>query len=563
MVIYIIKSGLCLLVLFSFYKLFLENEQFHGIKRFYLLTSLIISFVLPLITITYGVEVVEPIAGKTNQYLNKSSISEVNSTNWQNYLNYTLLSIYLLGVAFFAFRFCKNLRSLLTEAKRNEQLKNLNYIFVLLSKTLSPYSFLNYIFLNKSDFKNDRISKAVIEHEKAHVDQKHSLDLLFIEFFQIFFWFNPIFIWLKRSIKLNHEYLADKKVLSKNFNALEYSNILFNYSSGYHHNSLSSPINHSLIKKRIIMTTKNFSLRRLLLRSFILIPILGACIYLFNEQIVAKTVYLNSQNTSSAYTEIQTQDPKTISIKVENQKIWLNKKEVSLKQFSEAVDELTASWSEDDLKDLRILMNTKNSEPAFMDKLDKEFSKTRLSKVTGNSILPPPPPLPPAAGQVPPPPPAPPHPVHDKTLKEDMHKAEIDIESMRADREAIRSKQAEIRSLERKYRNDKKLPQFEREKVMREMERKQDEIERKHIEMERELIKIERKLQNMPAPPPPPQAPDPIESINKLEKEGGSFYHNGKTISANEARKIIRDQEYSRIEIRQGSSGKDNLEIMD
>ena len=64
MLAYIIKSGLCLLVLFSFYKLFLESENFHKIKRIYLILTLVVSLILPLITFSYTVEIpVEQVDG--------------------------------------------------------------------------------------------------------------------------------------------------------------------------------------------------------------------------------------------------------------------------------------------------------------------------------------------------------------------------------------------------------------------------------------------------------------------------------------------------------------------
>ena len=181
MVEYAIKSGLCLIVLFSFYKLFMEGERFHKIKRVYLIVALLISLVLPLLTITYEVEA--PIRSTENFVVastdlpsNKSSENSFSSF-WSTYI---IVGIYLIGFLIFAYRFYRNLSALLAEARRNDKFQELNYIYVLLGRKLEPHSFLNYIFLNKTEFKKDRISEAVLEHEKAHVDQRHSLDLLLI-----------------------------------------------------------------------------------------------------------------------------------------------------------------------------------------------------------------------------------------------------------------------------------------------------------------------------------------------------------------------------------------------
>ena len=610
-----------------------------------------------------------------------------------------LLVIYSIGFAIFGFRFYKNFTALISEANKNEKLQDLPYIYVLLGRKLNPHSFFQYIFLNKEEFKNHKISGAVMEHEKAHVDQKHSLDLLFIELLHVIFWFNPVFIHLKKSVKLNHEFLADSSVIKKNYNPLDYSNLLFQYGSGHHHNSLSSPLSHSLIKKRIIMITKSFSLRRLLLRSIIFLPVFGGCVYLFNEDIIAKPNYIKSANNNPVTLVDKLQERKTINIKVVEENIWLNQKEVSLNNFKDAMDKLTSSWSQEEMKkpwfkidfqnsttefieklnkeyrktklskiseteffapspvapgatppppppppvmkrdgnvpppaklnsdkysdrenlfsiqitgktlkvdgkeikpknfsktldelsegktdeelgDYNFRMHISDPAPGFMEEVNEEFKKSRMSKVSGHDILPPPPPSPPSVKQIPPPPPPVEAPVHSESAENERahrERAREWREMKDAEREMIAAERERISEIENQLKEDEKLTKAERKAMlqevnkkeaevhrkMKEVERKHAEIEREHKVMEREQKRMQEIQDNIPAPPPPLPAPDPLESINELEEEGGSFYHNGKEISANEARKIVRGQEYSRIEIRQGSSGGDELEIMD
>ena len=68
-------------------------------------------------------------------------------------------------------------------------------------------------------------------------------------------------------------------------------------------------------------------------------------------------------------------------------------------------------------------------------------------------------------------------------------------------------------------------------------------------------------LQEPPAPPNPPSAPDPLESIKELEKEGGSFYLDGKKISATRARELISNKNYSKINILQTGDSDGKLVI--
>ncbi|SDR75830.1 M56 family metallopeptidase [Gramella sp. MAR_2010_147] len=592
MIAFVIKSGLCLLVLFSFYKLFLESENFHKIKRVYLILTLVVSLILPLITISYTIEVpVEEVGETTVWNAPGTKAVPLETPWWQDQLPNILLIIYIIGFLVFSFRFIKNLRALITEANRNDQLKDLPYIYVLLQKKLAPHSFFQYIFLNKKQFRNEKIASAVIEHEKAHVDQKHSFDLLFIELLHIIFWFNPVFIFIQRSIRLNHEFLADGSVLQKAYNPLEYSNILFQYSSGHHHNSLSSPISHSLIKKRIIMITKSFSLKRLVLKSIIFLPVFGGCVYLFNEDIVAKPVLASEENPISfieAPLKIEDnkhatikngnlvngiQEPK-IKIKVEGNKLWLNEKATKPEEFTDAVNDITANWSDEDLKNASIHMNTKNSEPAFMERLDREFANTKLAKISGHGFLPPPPPMPPAAGDVPPPPPPAPEAEHSIHSKDAHRERAREWRHMKdAERKMIAEERKEIQEIKEEIKDDARLTREERAKMQEKVREKQIEINRKMREIERKRRKVERehvdmdrarKHRDIPVPPNPPAPPNPADAIDDIKREGGSFYYNGKEIDAEKAKQLVQNNDNIQIHVKKGSGeNKARFEISD
>ena len=593
---YVIKSGLCLIVLYSFYKLFMEGEHFHKIKRIYLLLSLAIALILPLITITYEVEV--PLSNTSeNSVFIESAGTSVHSEEslWNKLLPVTLISIYSIGFLIFAFRFFKNLRELLVEVRKNDQLKDLNYIYVLLGRKLDPHTFFNYIFLNKKEYQEDKISSAVIEHEKAHVDQRHSIDLLLIEFIQVIFWFNPVFLLIRRSIKLNHEFLADQSVLNKNFNPADYSNILINYSSGHHHNTFSSPINHSLIKKRIIMITKSFSLRRLVLRALIFLPVLAGCVYLFNEDIIAKPVP-GEINMASTIPVLVQEKKNTIHVKVVEEDIWLNRKQVEFEDFSEAINNLTQDWSQEEMQNPWFEVDIKNSEAEFIEKLNKEYRKTKLSQVSGTEFIapkppapvagtppPPPPPVKKRNDNVPPPPPvpAPPHKDQDKLIKEELERAEkmeihyrknsahleADRKRMKEERRKLQSKREELREIEKELEKNQNLSEAQKERLLRDqarekerleeiafrMEQKQQEIEKRHADMEKRQMEIERRHENMPPPPPPPAKVD--------YPEDATYYLNDREVSREKALKVIEKGKTLQVDIKQTKDGNDVVRI--
>ncbi|RXG18520.1 beta-lactamase regulating signal transducer with metallopeptidase domain [Leeuwenhoekiella aestuarii] len=306
MLAYLIKSILCLLVLWGFYKIALEQTAAHQFNRFYLLGSLVIALTLPLLTFSYTVEV-KPQPVVAEMYLNPTALTEVpvttpvdEPTNW---LAISLGIIYAAGVVLFGFRFLRNLIQLRKKINTNENVQAKSHINVLLAGKVIPHSFLQYIFLPRKAFKQDAIAPEILAHEQAHVTQKHSWDILAVEFLQVIFWFNPLLVFLKRSIALNHEFLADQSALEAENTIENYTNLLFIYSGGAHHTALSSPINYSLTKKRILMLSKTRSVKKLATRLALFVPVLALCIYFFNQEIVAKPHYKVIENeTPNVYT---------------------------------------------------------------------------------------------------------------------------------------------------------------------------------------------------------------------------------------------------------------------
>ena len=159
-----------------------------------------------------------------------------------------------------------NIAKLWIRVRHNTQIKFNSLVKVLLKEELPPHTFLRYIFLNKQKFESKSIPAAVLLHEETHAKEWHSLDVLFIELLQVLFWFNPLIYVFKRSIKLNHEFLADSAVIKGHENQLHYQNTLLSYLSNdnsHKHQSvgIANAINYSSIKKRIIIMKKQTSKR--------------------------------------------------------------------------------------------------------------------------------------------------------------------------------------------------------------------------------------------------------------------------------------------------------------
>jgi hypothetical protein len=128
-------------------------------------------------------------------------------------------------------RFIVHLIKIQQKTKRNPKQNFHNSTLVLLEENVLPHTFLHYIFINKSEFEKSAIEAELYTHELTHVRQKHTLDILFIEILKTIFWFNPILIVYKKAIQLNHEFLADEKVVKSYNNVPFYQKLLLEKAS--------------------------------------------------------------------------------------------------------------------------------------------------------------------------------------------------------------------------------------------------------------------------------------------------------------------------------------------
>ncbi|WP_298754518.1 M56 family metallopeptidase [uncultured Psychroserpens sp.] len=288
MLIYILKFSACLAIFMVFYKLVLEKSSIHSFKRFYLLVALTLALIIPSITL---IEYIEPITSNFNTFEPITSFEAtevyVDDTS-TNYTPIILWSVYGLGVIIFLLKFSLNLYKIISRIKNNPKYKSERFINVLVTNLMIPHTFFSYIFLNKYKFEHKEIPKEVLLHEQTHAKQKHSIDVLIIEFLQIVFWFNPLIYLLKQDVKLNHEFLADRAVLNNGIQPSAYQNIILAFSSKASDQQLANAINYSSIKKRFTVMKTKTSKTSIWLRSLFLLPLLAILLYSFSnrEQIV-------------------------------------------------------------------------------------------------------------------------------------------------------------------------------------------------------------------------------------------------------------------------------------
>lgn len=312
MIDFLLKSAISLIVFLGFYYLILEPEKTHKFNRFYLLISILISLIIPFVTFEF-IEFVETVPvvkyteplniDKTAVVLNQNPTIEkvITAQESIDYLPYVFWSIYVSISLIFLFRFSKNYFKLIVKSKINPSVKYKNANLILLDEKILPHTFLNFIFVNSEDFKNKNIEDELFAHEMVHVNQKHTLDILFIEFLKALFWFHPLFYLYKKAIQLNHEFLADEEIVNTYNNVPYYQNLLLHKSNGNTTIYLASNLNYLITKKRLLMMTKNTSKKLALLKKVAALPILAGLIYFFCIEIIAqekpKVLNLDTEKT--------------------------------------------------------------------------------------------------------------------------------------------------------------------------------------------------------------------------------------------------------------------------
>ncbi|WP_435260745.1 M56 family metallopeptidase [Tenacibaculum sp. nBUS_03] len=308
MISYFLKSASCLALLLLFYHIILEREKMHNFNRFYLLGAVIVSFLTPLFTIeTIVIVTDEP------EYIDEITGSNEIATNSINYFVY-LLYIWLTLTGILLIRFFKNLWNLSKIIRSNEKIGYKKATLVLVNDTISPYTFWNYIFINKEEFNNKKIEKELFTHELTHVTQKHTFDVLFLELLLITFWFNPMFYLLKKYIQLNHEFLADSNVIIVHKNISKYQYLLLNKTAWNNNYYLASNFNYSLTKKRLIMMTTKSSKSKIMLKKLAIVPLIAGFTFVFAERVVA-------QKTKATLKEIKSSEDKAKDVYVYKDKV--------------------------------------------------------------------------------------------------------------------------------------------------------------------------------------------------------------------------------------------------
>ncbi len=299
--VYILKSSVCLVVFYLFYRLLLSRETFHRFNRVALLSILLLSCLLPLVEVTVEeqTEVHQTMMTLEQWLMLADMMNTAGATDLQaeevtvTWIQVALL-VYLAGILLFALRNGYSLLKLggLLKSGRKENLSK--YIdggekvtLIVHDRDIAPFSWMKYIVISQKDL--DENGREILIHELAHIQNRHSWDLLVADICIFFQWFNPASWLLKQELQNIHEYEADETVIEKGVDAKQYQLLLIKKAVGTRLYSMANSFNHSKLKKRITMMLKEKSNPWAKLKYLYILPVAAIAVTAFARPEISET----------------------------------------------------------------------------------------------------------------------------------------------------------------------------------------------------------------------------------------------------------------------------------
>jgi len=243
--IYLFQVSVCTAIFYAAYYFLFEGKTNHVFNRFYLLGSLLSSLLIPILEIPVYPQQVYLFSTESVERIMTVSASGIQEKmTWEDWL----MMLYFIGVTLHLGILLRRLNQIAQIIRKGKIEKKNAYVKVITDGDIPLSSFLFYLFIPVE--KENNITSFEIEHEKIHITQRHSLDILFVELFQAFFWINPLVFFYKKNLKEVHEYLADQESIYR-FGNEKYESFLIQQIS-QQQRSLTSNF-HSLFKQRIKM----------------------------------------------------------------------------------------------------------------------------------------------------------------------------------------------------------------------------------------------------------------------------------------------------------------------
>ncbi|QJP34801.1 TonB-dependent receptor plug domain-containing protein [Nonlabens sp. Ci31] len=296
---YLLKSAGVLSIFVLIYHFLLRRLTFFNTNRWFLLSGIVASILFPFVEITQTVYLEQPEQlTYLPQQLSTSMAMILQQTPVESThpYDYALLAFYIYAAIslFFLGKMLVELSSLRSLIKAGNKTRSGKFMMVTLSRKLTPFSFFNYICYSQEDQNTPELD-LILDHEKVHAREWHSIDLLLSHVFKALFWINPLVWVLKRQIGENLEFIADSKAATQNTTGMSYERTLLSAVASYKQPALANNFFTPFIKKRILMLQKEASATWNVYKYALILPVIVIFLYSFN--VVEEIEYVENTKT--------------------------------------------------------------------------------------------------------------------------------------------------------------------------------------------------------------------------------------------------------------------------
>ena len=299
---YLLKSVIWATGFALVYHLFLRNERFFGLNRFFLLAGIVVSFIFPFISVHYTVilPVISTLTAETGASITGSPAVSGNF----HIIQAGLLILYLSGTLAVFLLVLWQGKKIWQSIRRSDIIRQQQAKIIQTTEYESAFSFFSYVFVNPS--LNELEAKEIMNHEMVHINQKHWIDLVLGQMLCILQWFNPVAWIYFRYIRQNHEFLADEVAMQRSSDPAIYRAALLNQIAGASVVSLVNSFGYSLNKKRFFMMKNTIKSPYRKMRILFILPVFACILYSFAKpEYKYKLPDQNSGNTGTATIQVQ------------------------------------------------------------------------------------------------------------------------------------------------------------------------------------------------------------------------------------------------------------------
>lgn len=269
---YSLLASTLLIVVWVVYKCALANLGCFRFNRILLLSCVGISFILPLFILNpfWAVNMVEDNIDVAFNPVNIAYVANAVSEKIIPIWDY-IVTLYLIGTIAMAVYFIVSLTRLALFILKGEHIRQDGcHIILHRHNSVAPFAWCGYIMMPRRDWYE--FGNMIVCHEKAHIECRHWIDLLFMQAAIIVTWYCPAIWLLRNELHTLHEYEADSRVLASGVKREEYQMFLIKKTVGARFATLSNCLNHSSLKKRITMMLSSKPTGKARVRAFVMVP---------------------------------------------------------------------------------------------------------------------------------------------------------------------------------------------------------------------------------------------------------------------------------------------------